>query len=142
MSTADLDVVRRAYSLYNAGEAERAARECFHEDVVLVRRPLGESEEYEGLDGLRRAHAEARSEFANYRMEPERFFAMEDRVVVAVRVSGSDPKTGIEALTAAAHVVDVRDGRVARWEVFLDLDEALAAAEWDAERGEVHWATG
>jgi ketosteroid isomerase-like protein len=142
VASADLDVVRRAYSLYNAGEAERAARECFHEDVVLIRRPLGEPEAYEGLEGLRRAHAEAESEFANYRMEPERFFVMDERVVVAVRVSGTDPGSGVEALTAAAHVVELRDERVVRWEVFLDLDEALAAVDWDPERGEVVWATG
>ena len=142
MVSADLDVVRRAYTLYNAGEVERATRECFHDEVVLVRRPLGQPEAYEGHDGLRRAHAEALGEFANYRMEPERFFALDDRVVVAVRVSGTDPKTGIEARTAASHVVELRDGCIARWEVFLELDEALAAADWDPERGEVHWATG
>ncbi len=142
MSEATLELVRRAYGLYQAGEAERAVRECFCTDAVLVRRPLGggEQEEYEGHDDLLRAREEATADFSDYRMEPERFFDLDDRMVVQVRVVGTDPDTGVEAQLAAGHLLHFRDGLIGRWEVFLDVEEALQAAGWSEERGTVHWA--
>jgi ketosteroid isomerase-like protein len=142
VSEETLVLARRAYELYASGEAKRAVRECFCADAVLVRRPIagGEPEAYEGHEGLLRAREEATADFSEYRMEPERFFDLDDRMVVHVRVAGTDPETGVEAQAAAAHLIHFRDGLIGRWEVFLDLQEALDAAGWSEGAGRVHWA--
>ena len=60
--------------------------------------------------------------------EPERFLDAGSQVVAFVRVSGTAKQSGAALAISAAHVLTLRDGRVARTEVFLDHREALEAA--------------
>ena len=64
----------------------------------------------------------------DWRVEPESFFDAGAQVVVFVRVSGTAKQSGAALAISAAHVLTLRDGRIARTDVFLDRAEALEAA--------------
>jgi ketosteroid isomerase-like protein len=61
--------------------------------------------------------------------EPERFYDVDDeRVLVFVRVTAQGRSSGVAVEQRTAHEVTIRDEMVVRLRVYLDRDEALAAA--------------
>jgi ketosteroid isomerase-like protein len=60
---------------------------------------------------------------------PERFIDVDDeRVLVLLRVSATGSGSGAPVDLAVAHVITLREGRLVRFEVYRDRDEAFAAA--------------
>ena len=64
----------------------------------------------------------------DWSFEAERFFDAGTQVVVFVRVSAAAKQSGAAPAISAAHVVTIRNDRIARMDVFLDRVEALEAA--------------
>ena len=62
------------------------------------------------------------------RWEPERFIEADPFVVVLLNLSGMARQMRARVSAAVAHVWTVRNGLVAKLEVFLDRGEASAAA--------------
>jgi ketosteroid isomerase-like protein len=61
--------------------------------------------------------------------EPERFFDVDDeRVLVFVRVSATGHMSGVRVENRVAHEFTVRAGRLVRFKVYGDRDQALEAA--------------
>jgi len=136
MSQQNVEVVRRVYSLrLNAagavrGDFDDVFLDYHHPDFELVppsTYPDTEST-YRGLEGSRRWYRQMDDIWDDWRVEAERFFDADDRVVVFARVSGTAKQSGAALVISTAHVLTLRDGRLARMEVFLDRSEALEAA--------------
>jgi ketosteroid isomerase-like protein len=68
--------------------------------------------------------------FEVFRPEPERIMAGSEpgMVLVLARTFVRGKGSGVEVDIPVAHLLTLRDGKVARFEVFTDRDEALAAA--------------
>jgi ketosteroid isomerase-like protein len=63
----------------------------------------------------------------DFRIEPECFFDVGERVLVFVRTSGTGKQSGATVAIPAAHLYTLRNGHVARFQIFLDRHEALRA---------------
>jgi ketosteroid isomerase-like protein len=55
----------------------------------------------------------------------------ENSLIVAITFAGRARHTGIQVEMHPFHVFRWRDGKVVRWQVFLDRDEALEAAKFE-----------
>jgi ketosteroid isomerase-like protein len=136
MSQENVEIVRGLYSF--AVDAAGVMRsdyddlflDHFHPDFEVVppsAYPDSESS-YRGRDGVRRWFGQMEEIWDDWRFEAERFFDAGSQVVVFVRVSGAAKQSGAALEISTAHVLTLRNDRVARVDVFLDRAEALEAA--------------
>jgi ketosteroid isomerase-like protein len=126
-----LDLVRRGYELWNVGDFEGVAELCFADDIEWHNSP-----EWPGTRTYRgqgEVIAFLREEVANIielgDIEIERLDVYGDEVLIRMlahtRGAGSELDIGKIPIY---HVARMRAGRVARVRVYLDLNEAIAAA--------------
>jgi ketosteroid isomerase-like protein len=136
MSQENVEIARRAYALvsdlsaFRGGNQDDSYLDYLHPDCELVPPPIYPDTEpsYVGLDGWRRWLGLIDEVFDDWGFEPEQFFDAGDNVVVFVQTSGIAKQSGAEVTIPAAHVLTLRDARIARVEVFLDRKQALEAA--------------
>jgi ketosteroid isomerase-like protein len=126
-----LDLVRRGYELWNVGDFEGVAELCFADDIEWHNSP-----EWPGTRTYRgqgEVIAFLREEVANIielgDIEIESLDVYGDEVLIRMlahtRGAGSELDIGKIPIY---HVARMRAGRVARVRVYLDLNEAIAAA--------------
>lgn len=136
MSSAQLDLVRRCYPIYNdgpgilRGDHDDFYAELCHPDAELIVPQIYPDMEdvYVGIEGLRRQRRRMEEIWEDLRWEPEKFIEAGHVILVWVTLSGIAKQSRTPASANVAHVFTLRDGKVQRLEVFLDRDEALAAA--------------
>jgi ketosteroid isomerase-like protein len=136
-----LERIRHSYVVYNdgpgvlRGDHDDFYAVLFHEDAeLIVPKSYPDMERvYVGAEGIKRQRARMHDIWEDLRWDPERFIEAGEQVVVLLTLSGisRQMKAGVSA--QVAHVWTVRGDRVARVEVFLDRDEAFAAAGLAAE---------
>jgi ketosteroid isomerase-like protein len=127
MSEENVEVVRRAFEAWNAGDMERL-RDLYDPDVI-VRGPPGwpEPGPFVGRDAVMRQFQQVRDTFDEDSLEfVSDFAAIGDRVIVraAWRMIGRGPEGNMEWTV----VYTVRRGLVLGLEFFWDHAEALEAA--------------
>ena len=82
-----------------------------------------------GVEELRRFRDSGPWSGSPIHFEPERFFDVDDeRVLVFVRVSATGHMSGVPVAIQVAHEFTIRDGRLMRFKVYADRDQALEAA--------------
>jgi uncharacterized protein len=134
MSQENVEFVRGGYVLLNqmlaSGEVDISTVEkSFTPDCVL--KPAGvfpESAEMRGHEGMARYMTTQMEAFEELQVEPLEFVDAGDRVMVPIQLGGKARHTGIEIDFAVVHVWTVRDGKIARLEMFRGRAEALEAA--------------
>jgi uncharacterized protein len=132
MPQENVEIVRRGYELYTAGDVEGVA-DLFSADAELADAGgLGVAETAVGTrhgpEGFLRASEEVLEAFEDYRVEAEDFIDAGEAVVVPVRISGRGRASGAEQEARLAHLWVLRDGKVIRGEVYRTTEEALEAA--------------
>lgn len=126
MTDSPLDVVRRGYAAYAAGDVAAIFAQL-DPDVEIVQTPLLP------WGGVHRGHAGAQAFFRTLaehtaaRPEPERFVVAGDDVAVIGRLRGHARATGAPIDIDIVHVWTVRDGRVVRFVAYIDTPAMLAA---------------
>ena len=75
-----------------------------------------------------RAWRIGKAEWDDYRLMPEEFVDMGDRVVVTVRLGGRGRGSGVEIDARFYDVYTLRDNKIVRMDQFTERSEALAAA--------------
>jgi ketosteroid isomerase-like protein len=127
VSQEDLDVVRRAYEVFNTRDLD-AITELGHPDVEW--RPylseLG-GEPLHGVAAVRNYIEGLAAEWEQFQVEPEEFRDVGDAVLVFVRALGRGKESGVETEIHAVHVVTLRDGKIWRLRSYRDPREALEA---------------
>jgi ketosteroid isomerase-like protein len=126
------DVVRTALAQWNgqADMTEQAFSEFAHPDMVLdLSSNVLNPATYEGFDGFRHFEEQVGEAWAEFRMEPEEVFELDDVVVVLVRAVGKGRESGVEIEDHVAMVAEVRDGRIAVLRVEPDREAALRLVE-------------
>jgi ketosteroid isomerase-like protein len=129
MSEENVELVRRAASAFAAGELEEASK-LLDPEVELY--PPAEDPDvksvYRGPEG-------ARSWLENWLEAWEDFeFRLEDvidageRVIVVFSQRGRGKTSGVEIENRLAAVGTLRDGKLVRGDVYLDIDEAFRRA--------------
>jgi ketosteroid isomerase-like protein len=132
MSQENVEIVRRGYELYAAGDLEGVAG-LFAEDAELADAGgLGVADTAAGTrygpEGFLRATEEAVEAFEDYRVDAEEFIDAGESVVVPVRISGRGRASGAKLETRLAHLWVLRNGNVTRGDVYRTTEEALEAA--------------
>lgn len=110
------------------GRGEFWNAEPYAHDVVFIRSgPDGG--EYHGIEGLSAAWRDFLGAWENFRIRTERVVAGDAGVyVLLIRLKARGKGSGVDIDAEVANLVRMRDGRIARLEMFWDRDAALSAA--------------
>jgi ketosteroid isomerase-like protein len=106
-------------------------------EVVIVQVPeIPDARTYTGHHGTVEALIDWPRQWEDFRIEPERIFAPDSENLIVKAVHGGRPHSmDIEVEAEIVFVFHVRDGLIARWDMYLTLDEALGrAAQSRADR--------
>jgi ketosteroid isomerase-like protein len=104
-----------------------AAAPLVREDVVSVRPGIPGAKAYVGLDGFRRLWLDWLAPWAEYQTAIDEAFDCGDRVLLLQSSSGRMEGTRRRVKLSPGVVWTVRDGKIARFEVYADRTQALAA---------------
>ena len=111
---------------WRRGEFWNADLYC--DDVVFVVSGPDGAEHY-GIDGLTHAWRDFLSAWEDFRIESDRIVAgRQDQYALLIRLKARGKGSGVDTDAEVANVVQMRDGRIARLEMFWDRTAALSAA--------------
>ena len=120
MSQESVDIVRRFLIVDDVDEALMCA------DPGIVWNPIEELPT-KGHDAVRESVARWKAEWHDYKVMPEEFVDMGDRVVVTVRLRGRGRGSGVEVDARFYDVYTLRDGKIVRMDQFTERTQALEA---------------
>jgi ketosteroid isomerase-like protein len=130
MSQANVEIVKRMTDAFNLRDvdafAELAASD-FEWFPAMDR--LVEGGTYRGRGGIEAYFEAVSGTWEEFRLLPDEFRDLGDRVLWLGRVEGRGRSSGVRVDTPLGTVVEFRDGKVLRLRGFLDHGEALRAAE-------------
>jgi ketosteroid isomerase-like protein len=127
--SASIDVVRRAYEAFKAGDAE-ALIAVSDPDIQFGTSAAAPGGTFHGHPGIRRYLKEIEIAFGDrWDAEIERIAEVGgDRVIVIARIFGQG-KAGEPLALHLAHIWELKDGKLLRGRVYLDPHEAVDAVE-------------
>jgi ketosteroid isomerase-like protein len=131
MSEENVDLVRRGLALFNQGEVDAVLREVLHPEIELTPGigPLLGVGTIRGREAVRRFWMEDLPQgLEEFHVEPLRFEAFGEVVLVEVRYRGRGPGSGIDVEQTFSTVYSFRDGLVRRIHDYSSRDDALEAA--------------
>ena len=120
MSQENVEIVR-SFLIADVDEALPYA------DPGIVWNPIEELPT-QGHDAVRASLAHWKAEWDDYKVMPEEFADMGDRVVVTVRLGGRGRGSGVEIDARFYDVYTLRDGKIVGMDQFTERSEALEAA--------------
>jgi ketosteroid isomerase-like protein len=134
MSQENVEVVRRAFEVFNRSGAETVVSSgLWSPEVVFDPSPTG----IPGL-GVYRGYDEVRSffqddwfqtfPFEEWELEVEELIDHGDRVIAMSRQRGRGASSGVVAELELANVFTLRDGKIVGFEIYRDREKALEAA--------------
>ncbi len=123
------EVARETYEAFNRGDMAKAVQQCV---------PDVEFQRVSALGTVHGRHALAEfwepDAFESMRIEPQEFIERGDRLFVTAKATGRGAGSGIEIDQQGFHVMTFRGDLVARIEVYLNREEALAAFNRDRDQ--------
>lgn len=127
MSQDNVERLRRGYEMFNA--TSEVDPDLWAPDVVYIQSSeVGAGETvFHGPEGVARAVREMTEVFADFRVDPERFFDLGDRVVAYVRLRGRAKGSGVPIDAPFTHVATFRGAHIAHWRAYARREEALEA---------------
>jgi ketosteroid isomerase-like protein len=129
MSQQNVDIIRRAFAAYPAGDIDGVLRLC-SEDIVIMQAPEvpGVPPELRGHDGVLEAFGLWPAQWDDYRVRIERVVADPgDYVAVATRQSGRGKQSGVEVEAEFTFLFAIREEKIAEWRIFVRESQDLAA---------------
>lgn len=124
----DASVVRSVYEAFASADVEGII-DALADDVVLEDPDLPGGGIFSGVDSVLGFLRQWGDTFDELTVELEELIDAGDGRVVAVVHQKGVSKTGVAVEMHDAHVWTVRDGKVARIQMFLSREAALAAAQ-------------
>jgi ketosteroid isomerase-like protein len=119
MSEENVEIVRR---FLNAGDEEALT----YADPGIVWNTIEELPT-RGHDAVRASLTHWKADWDDYKVMPEEFEDLGDRVVATVRLRGRGRGSGVEIDARFYDVYTLRDGKIVRMDQFTDRSEALEA---------------
>jgi ketosteroid isomerase-like protein len=128
VSEADIEVVREQFQAVNDRDWERAM-DLYADDVVFSTEWGPNSGTYEGKEAVGEWFGDFFRMFApGYRFEFKELRAIGDAVFLHASHGGSGRTSGAEVSGENSYLYWVRDGKIARVQMFATREEALDAA--------------
>ena len=128
MSQDNVDIVRRSFAAFNAGDLEAAASE-FHPELEWIPY-LGRLDAgvYQGPAEIVRMWSDLKSHLSRFRIEPVELIDCGRQVIAVIEVRGSGNLSGATIAQRWAQLYWIEEGLVRKMEVFPTREEALKAA--------------
>jgi ketosteroid isomerase-like protein len=123
-----LDLARRGFDAYNAGDIEAVLELVADDMVAVVPSELPNEGVYRGPEGFRKMMVSWREAWDEFRIEPIELIQQDDFVIVPLRQFGRGRGSGIEVEMELTQLMQVRDGRLVQWRLFRQTADALAHA--------------
>jgi ketosteroid isomerase-like protein len=133
---AKVDLIRRVTAAFNGESPAEDIREFLHPEVEWhgTQGGLTEGEFFEGQEAVDKQVEPSREAWDEWRIEPEEIIDLGgDDVLVMNRETNRGRGSGIELISHTAALVSIRDGKIIRFQGFLDRGEARRAAGLPAE---------
>ena len=128
MTQENLEVVHRLVGAWNGGNIDTLLG-FFDPDCVVVFRPeVPEPGPFYGHAELRQWAEGFMAAWDSHHAEVVETHDSEDCVVVSLRLAGRGGGSGVEMEETDSHLFAMRNGKVVRWQNFLDRSEAFKAA--------------
>ena len=133
MAEQNVDLIRAAFAAYDRGDIDAVLALCA-EDILIIQAPevvvTGVGPRQHGHDGVLEAFGIWPNQWDDFEIEIRRVVAHPgDQVVLETLQRGRGKQSGVEVEAEFFFRFAVRDGRVAEWQIFVDEDDALAAAD-------------
>jgi ketosteroid isomerase-like protein len=132
MSSQNVEILERMYDAFNRGDIAAALE---HFDPAIEWRVAPEAgpstSTYHGHQGVYDAIGSLYEVWDGYHIEPQRFWETGDLVVVSVRAHGRGRASGAEVDAELAHLWQIRDRKVVRFEAHADFEHAARRQEGD-----------
>jgi ketosteroid isomerase-like protein len=132
MSEENVELVRRAAAAFAAGDLDEAAKVL---DPHVELYPPAEDPDvkrvYRGPDGARSWLQNWLEAWEEFEFRVDEVIGADERVVVVFSQRGRGKTSGVEIENQLAAVGTLRDGKVVRGELYLDIDEAFGKAGID-----------
>ena len=134
MSREDIELLRSLYSRFAEGYAVSDAYEVFDPQIVF-RRIMSEVPpgpggpgSWVGIEETVQALWDWIRQWDDIHHAAEEFIDLGDRVLVLTRQTARGKLSGVPVEAELADLMTVRDGKIARWEIYWDRAEARQAA--------------
>jgi ketosteroid isomerase-like protein len=128
-ASANLDLVRSIFAAFERGDYLSSA-DWAHPEIELVIADGPEPGTWKGLTGMAEGARSWMSAWNEWRAEVDEYRELDaERVLVLSHVSARGKTSGLEigqTQTAVTSLFHVREGKVARWVVYMDRQRALA----------------
>jgi ketosteroid isomerase-like protein len=125
MSEENVERLRRSYEAFNVTRS--VDLDLWDTDVEYIQTAeIGAGETvFHGREGVAQAVGELTEAFEDFRVEPERFFDLDNRVLAFVRLRGRAKQSGVPIDAPFAHVATFRGTRITHWRAYARREEAL-----------------
>jgi ketosteroid isomerase-like protein len=122
------DFVAKTIDAYRAGDVGFLL-DIAHPEIVIVQpRELPDARTYRGPEGMVEALLDWPLEWDGFAFTPKRIFAPDDsHVIIDAIHSGRSRAMGIEIAARIVWLHAFEDARMRRWDMFVSVDDALAA---------------
>jgi ketosteroid isomerase-like protein len=127
VSRENVELVLRSLDALNAGDVERLLEHA-DPDIRFIPRRAPVQGAYVGHDGLREFVADNEESLEVFQVTPTEVLDGGDHVVIIGTLVVKGRGSGIEMSFPTATVTTVRNGRVARFQEYIEREKALAAA--------------
>ena len=127
MSRQNVEVVRRAFEAWNAGDLEGVIALITPETEFIPLRSQLDGDPYQGADGMRRFARDAQDEWEHLRIDPGEFHDLGDRVLMLGHFDARGRGSGMDVRFPVGWVARLRDGKITRLQTYSDPKEALEA---------------
>ena len=127
MSEENVEIVGRAIDAF--ARTGHPPEDLFDPEVEVWESPeLPGDLAGKGYDNLVRVNETLLDSFAEWSIEPERFFDLGERVLVFAQFLVRGKGSGVAVTDPMTYLLTVRNGRVVDWGLFGDRNKALEAA--------------
>lgn len=128
MSDENVELIRQLYRRWGQGDF---ATPGFFDPNVETLRVGGDASAtagaWRGLDAAWKASVEWLQAWENVRLESRRCIDLGSRVLVIARQTGQGRRSGVEIDQELAMLFTLRDAKIVRWEIYLEVSDALEA---------------
>ena len=122
------EIVRAWMDAFNRGGIEETFRYLDPEIEWTTTSTYLEAGTYHGHDGVREWMRKAFAGWESLRLEPERFIDAAQQVVVPMRITARDKRTGAPTAFTFTTLAELRRGMIIRIRNYTNQAEALEAA--------------
>jgi ketosteroid isomerase-like protein len=128
MTAEDIDLIRRMFEAFNAGDVEGMVALTHPDAEVYPMRAQLEGRAYRGHEGIREMIADITEDWDDLEMVTQKFVEGDDATAVTGRLRGRGKASGVDVDVPMGWVWRVRDHRAIYAKAYSEEADALRAA--------------